>query len=291
MNKTFFKVFLAGAALLSLDACKKNNLVVDQKVVPPSVAKFNVRQATDTTMIYYIKSTNEPFKIPIGLTTVSDKDRTISFSYSSNSAVTGSQYNAPASIVIPAGKAVDSLPISGIYAGYSGSRKDTLNITITGGDVPAAAYYNRVHVVLRKYCDVVAANLVGNYPNSTDIYNGNASSKPNYLGVVSNWVQVTPTSATVVFTNLGATSDNGWGPFGATDGAINPGLSATLDWADPANFKVTIPLQNYFNDGSGNSTITATGTFSSCDNTFTINATVKYAGNGSSYKHTTIFKK
>ena len=174
--------------------------------------------------------------------------------------------------------------VKGLFAGYpSSSRIDTLYIKICGGDIPTSTYWNNYRLILRKYCDVVATNLTGSYANSTDTYGGSASTKPNYTATISNWTATSATTATVIINNLGATSDNGWGPFGSTDAAVNPGLSATLDWTDPANFKVTIPTQNYFNDGSGNSTINATGTFSSCDQTFTITEKVKYAGNGSTY--------
>src|SRR5687767_2956010 len=110
----FMRKIIANSSFLLLlvfviVSCKKNNLVVDQDVTPPAVAKFNVRAAADTAATYYISSANKPFKIPIGITTVSDKDRTIQLCYTSTSAVAGSQYTAPATIVIPAGKVLDSL--------------------------------------------------------------------------------------------------------------------------------------------------------------------------------------
>jgi hypothetical protein len=271
--------------LFSINACKKNNLAVDKDLVPPATAKFNVRQNSDTAGTYYIASTGATYSIPIGLTTVSDKDRTIQLCYTSSSAVAGSQYNAPATITIPAGKTLDTLRISGLYAGYPSSTKiDVLDIRICGGDVTVSPYWNHYKLTMRKYCDVVPSQLIGNYANSTDTYGGSASTKPNYLATVSNWTPINATSASIIIKNLGATSDNGWGPFGPTDGAINPGITAIVDWSNPANFSVTIATQNYFDDGSGPSTITATtGTFSSCDQTFTITEKVKYAGNGNTY--------
>ena len=295
MNKHIFNIPISALLIAGcFISCKKNNLVIDKVVTPPSYVKFNVRTAADTAnAIYYIKSDNTPFKIPIGITTISDKDRTINLCYSSPTAVAGIQYNAPATIVIPAGKALDSLSISGLFAGYPLSSKvDVLTIKICGGDVPANSYWTTYKVTLRKYCDVISTDLIGSFANSTDTYNGGASSKPNYTATVSNWTPISSTSASIVIKNLGATSDNGWGPFSATDPSLNPGLTATIDWSSPSNFSVTIPLQNYFNDGSGMSTINATtGTFSSCDQTYTIVAKVKYAGNGSTYTHTSIFRR
>lgn len=285
MRKIIINILFIGAMLIGLNACKKNNLAVDKKIVPPSVAKFAVKQSSDTTGTYYIASTGATYKIPVGVTTVSDKDRTIQLCYTSRTATAGNQYNAPATFTIPAGKALDTLAIQGMFAGYpTSSRIDTLYIKICGGDVPVSTYWNNYRLILRKYCDVVAANLVGDYANSTDTYGGSASTKPNYTANISNWTPINATSASIVIKNLGATSDNGWGGnFNPSAPALNPGLSATIDWTDPANFKVTIPTQNYFDDGSGNSTITATGTFSSCDQTFTITEKVKYAGDGNTY--------
>lgn len=293
MKHILNKSALAFLVVIVFISCKKNNLVIDKDYTPPATVKFNVRVPADTgNAIYYIKSTNDPFKIPIGVTTVSDHDRTINLCYSSPTAVAGVNYNAPATFVIPAGKALDSLNLSGLFAGYPLSTKvDVLTITICGGDIPVSAYQRTYKVSLRKYCDVIAADMVGSFTRSTDTYNGGASSKPNYIGTVSNWTPINATSATIIMKNLGATSDNGWGPFSPTDPALNPGLTATLDWSNPSNFSVVIPLQNYFNDGSGMSTISGTGTFSSCDQTYTVTAKVKYAGNGSTYTHVSYFRR
>jgi hypothetical protein len=278
--------FLFFMTLLVL-SCKKQ-----ETLIAPSAAEFT---AATNTATYFIQNTpGSVYKIPIGVTSASKSDRTIKFTVSSpTGAVAGSQYTIGSnSVTIPAGKVVDSIAVNGLFAGYSTvGRRDTLVFTITGGDVPPSIYGNMFKLVMLKSCDVVAANLVGNYANSTDTYNGAASTKPNYTASISNWTVVSATSATVTIKNLGATSDNGWGPFGATDASLNPGLTATLNWADPANMTVTIATQNYFDDGSGNSTITGSGTFSSCDQTFKIVANVKYAGNGNTYTHTSSFKR
>ena len=73
---------------------------------------------------------------------------------------------------------------------------------------------------------------------------------------------------------------------------MTPGLTATLNWAvDPINPTITIASQNYFNDGSGMSTISATGTFSPCNNTFTIAFITHYAGDGNNYATTAVLKR
>ena len=111
MRKYFLNFFtgVVGIALLFFASCKKNNVVLDQDVLPPAFAKFNTIQPTDTMATYYIRSTNDVYKLPIGVTTVSDKDRTINFRYTST-AIAGTQYNAPSSLIIRAGQALDSQP-------------------------------------------------------------------------------------------------------------------------------------------------------------------------------------
>ncbi|MBC7650523.1 MAG: hypothetical protein H7101_02100 [Deinococcales bacterium] len=273
--------------------CNKNN--VYDTTIPASQASFaNVYSGS-----YYVtNSTSSVYKIPVGITTISSVDRSVIVSASSSTgAAAGVQYTLPSTtVIIPAGKVLDSLSVKGIFAGFPGTRRDTLTIKITGGDVAISDYNSTFNLIMQKSCDVIAASLSGSYPKSTDFYNGAASTKPNYSATISSWVATSATSATILIQNLGATPDNGWGyvtangGFRASDPVITPGLTATLDWSNPANFTVKIPLQNYFNDGSGVSTITGTGTFSSCDNNFNIVCTVKYT-NGSSYVHTSVFNR
>jgi hypothetical protein len=283
MKKVYCLILLAAMAA----SCKKAEMVI-----PPSVAEFLTRVNTDT---YYIQ--NSPasvYKIPIGVTTVATQDRVINYTITSPTGATaGTHYSIAnsGSITIPAGKAVDTIVVRGLFAGYNTPRKDTLVFRITGGDFEPFTGASEFKLALLKYCDVAEADLVGNYTRSTDFYNNSPSARPNYTASLSNWTQVTPTSATVVIKNMGATSDNGWGPFATSDGSITPGITATLNWANPSNFTVTIAQQDYFNDGSGNSTISGTGTFSACDQTFTITARVRYAGNGNTYQHVSLLRR
>ncbi len=285
MKRIYSLLFLAAIVA----SCKKNEMVI-----PPNVAEFLSRVTTDT---YYIQNTPASvYKIPIGVTTVATQDRTINYTITSPTGATaGTHYSIAnsGSIVIPAGKAVDTIVVRGLFAGYGTPRKDTLVFRITGGDFAAFPGASEFKLAMLKYCDVVPADLAGNYTRSTDFYNGNPSARANYTASISNWTPLTATSATVVIKNMGATSDNGWGPFSASDGSINPGITATLNWADPANFKVTIAQQSYFDDGSGSSpsTISGTGTFSACDQTFTITAQVRYAGNGNTYQHVSLLRR
>lgn len=283
MNKNYFKQIFAGLGLILivLSSCKKNNFVVDQDPLNvPSYARFNTRLLADSVATYYIKSTNAPFKLPIGVTTVSNRDRTINFSYTSTSAVAGVQFNAPASITIPAGKTIDTLLFTGMFSGYPlSSRRDTVIITITGdGDIPGSPYItprkDTYKLILRKYCDVTLSSFLGAYNNCTD-RQGTGPLTPFYTSTI---VSATPlgtngTAASIVVYNFG---DPMFGdPYNPGDLAITPGITLNLDWADPANFKITVPNQaiavSYYGPtGLIKPATTGAGTFSSCDNTFTV---------------------
>ncbi len=267
-------------------SCKKDNTITP----PPAAAEF---MQPGTLGQYFIK--NDPksvFKIPVGITNVSKSPRTVTYTVSSpTGAVRGQQYNLSDSVIIPAGTAVDSISLNGIYGGYNGGRIDTLIFTLTGGDPTVFKGFETYEVVLQQYCDVVESQMTGDYTNTIDYFNGSPSSQGPYTATITNWVSTGPTTATANIINLGFTSDNGWGPFPPSAPAANPGILATFNWTDPAAFSVTIQSQPYFNDGSGISTISASGTFSTCTNTIEIAFVVVYAGNGKSYPTTTVLKR
>jgi hypothetical protein len=261
MNKKYLSIYLLGVSvfLFAAISCKKNNLVVDNDVTPPPFAKFN---SSTTSGTYYIKSTEEPFKIPVGVTTVSNADRVINFSYASpTGAASGTQYNAPASLTIPAGEALDSLSIQGLFAGYPvSSRIDTLKITVDGGDVSANSYNATYNLVMRKYCDVILNDIEGDF--TTDEYNSNGSYSYGPYVSSATLTQVPNTStASIVFENF-------W------DSGIT--ATGTIDWTSPANFKVNIPYQYTGIDYDVGqplylrSSPSQTNTFSSCDKTYTL---------------------
>lgn len=162
MKKNIFYTILSICVLLGIASCKKNNFVVGKDITPPPFVKIGTWAAGDTTGTYVIPENNKPYKIPIGITNVSNVDRTINLSYSSPTAVKGQQYNAPESITIKAGEALDSLEITGIFNGYGTvTRVDELTITISGGDVPKnPSKYNYV-LTMKKYWEA-----------PTNIFNG-----------------------------------------------------------------------------------------------------------------------
>jgi hypothetical protein len=262
MNKLFYSLILLAVGFA---ACKKNNYVVDQDpLTPGAVAKFNVLKTADTAGLYYIRNAGPTFNIPVGINTVSDKDRVVNLCYTSTNAVQGVQYNGPTSITIPAGKTVDTLRIQGLFAGYpTSTRVDTVYVKICGGDVPASAYWSTYRIIMRKYCDVVLATVAGAYNNTNEYTSSGAFSYGPYATTVTNLTMVagSTTKATGTLNNL---YDDGWNP-----------ITATFDWTDPAAFKVTIASQPTGKSYSGAPTnvrtsTTGTNTFNSCDRSITL---------------------
>lgn len=164
MNKTHFYTLIAVAMIFGLGACEKNNFVHGKEIIPTPFVKIGTWKESDTSATYVIPADNKPFMIPIGITNVSDEDRTIQFTYTSATAQKGVQFDAPESITIKAGEALDSLPITGLYQGYSTvTRVDKLVITISGGDVPLSP--NKTHYILfmKKYWVAPADAFSGIY--------------------------------------------------------------------------------------------------------------------------------
>lgn len=233
-------------------------------------------QPADSIGTFFIRSNNNVFKLPIGVTAVADRDRTIQLSYSSNSAVQGQQYSAPATITIPAGKALDTLTIQGLFAGYpSSSKVDTLKITV-GGDVPTSAYKGTYTLYMRKYCEVNINDFAGDYNNTIEDYGG--SKYGPYSTTVSNITPISATKARLSVTNIW---DSGWGP-----------IEFELDWSDPTNHTVIVVDKS---SGIGDAgTLSSTyagrqvavrangrvGTFNACDPSITLNLQLGVAGVG-----------
>jgi hypothetical protein len=275
MNKSLLKIFFAGLGLffLCLGSCKKNNVVVDQDVVPPTYAKFDIIKSaiytTDSSATYFVKNTGETFKLAVGITTVSDKDRTVNFTYSSNSASQGVQFNAPSSITIPAGKALDTLEISGLFAGFAAGEIDTLNVQISGtNDVPMSPYKNKFTIYMRKQCEIILTDFEGAFDNTFD----NASYGPYTTTVTAGSITMTtPTSATFTIENV-------WDPGVPVITTVN------ADWtADPDHPTITIPDQEFFAPADIWIRGTVPGTFSACDQTITLRYTLYTHTSGADY--------
>lgn len=248
-------VALAGfSCLLLLNACKKETF--SKVSIPETLAHFT----NETTGSFFIQNTPAAvFKIPIGITTPVNNETRITVSVSSpTGAVAGSQYILPTNtVVIPAGKTIDSLTVQGLFAGYPGNRKDTLVFTISGGDVGASSYNNVYKLVMQKYCTVNLAAFTGtyiaqDYDATTNLPDGGPYTLTLTPGTTSG------SSGTLTVSGL-------WG-------IPNP-FTVNLNWANPANFSTNIADQNWFvhpTYGQARIRANGTGSFSSCENTITI---------------------
>lgn len=262
-------LLIAGLGYLAA-GCKK-----EKTTVPPQEAHFNYK----TTGSYFVtQEANTVYKIPVGLTTTADQDRTVQFTISSPSgAAEGQQYTIDKkTVTIPAGKAVDTIYLKGKFSGYPTGRRDTLVFTITGGDVIAMPGFNEFKVFLQKYCPVNINDFAGEY-EAQDYYDGAPDGAP-YI------VELTPgttTGTTGKLTLVGL-----WG------GVPNP-VNINLNWTDPASFTTEIPSQSWFvHPTYGQSTIkpVGKGSFSSCDNGFKLEFEVTVAA-GTFGHYTTILTK
>ncbi len=246
---------------LALGACVK------QKIETPAFAEFAASPKSNMGNYFITDTPTSVFKIPIGISTVSNADRVLKFSISSPSgAVSGQEYTLPdsTSITIPAGMVVDSIPVKGIYSAYASGRLDTLIFTITGGDVTPLSTNNKYTLMMQQYCNVVLNDLKGDYNNCYDNQAGSPPSGP-YLITFSDIVSTGPTTATATMVDL-------WG--------VGTTLTLNLDWTDPGNFKTFIPQQILYVDptyGPVTASPAGTGTFSSCMDTFTISYTITVA--------------
>lgn len=263
MKYNFLKIVLLSITITGFLSCKKNNLVVDRTPIETAEgARFLINPLINT---YYVRSTGNAYKIPVSVTTVSNVDRQIQFTYTSLRAASGVQYTAPATLTMKAGQVIDTLSFSGLFAGYPTGRRDTVKVKITSNDgyVKATGYSDSVTLYLTKYCDVVLSALSGTFANTKE-YTSASSTAVNYgpyTTTVINLVATSATTATCTFTNL---FDDGWAP-----------INGTLDWTDPANFKVVILSQSIGKSYGGQpafvkTSSTPASTFSSCDGSFTL---------------------
>jgi hypothetical protein len=255
--KNLYLTMVSLALVAGFSSCQKNNSAVDKDLVPASAAKFNTATLQST---YYVRASGVPLSLPVGVTTVSDKARTINLTYASNTgAAAGVQYNAPSTITIPAGKALDSLRITGLFAGYPlATRVDTLRVTVGGGDVPKNDYNNTYTIIMRKLCDVNLTALSGSYTKTREYGNTGALSYGPYTTQV---IGLTSTGATTASGKIRNVYDWDWAD-----------LTVELNWANPISPTAIIPLQRtYGSDAySVRSTPGKPNTFSACDNTITV---------------------
>jgi hypothetical protein len=223
MKLTWILRLTAASVLLTavIAGCKKDTSVK----TPPEIAHFT----NETGGTYFITGQGVTWKIPVGFTTVSNVDRTISVSVTSpTGAQQGTDYTLNSNkITIPAGKAVDSITVTGSYTNYQAGKKDTLIFRIQDAKGANTEEYNSVYTLfMRGPCfdgDVENINaMAGTYANAVD------ADDPKYTVTVSNFTVTGAKTATATINNL-------WDWFGP--------VTATFDWTDATNTKVVIARQ------------------------------------------------
>ncbi len=246
-------VAVLGIAMAGCDKTKPYS--VD---TPPAQVHFtNTAGSSSQYVAYFVTNdANSVYNVTVGTTNVVSSDRVVTYDVKSNSAVAGTQYSIAggSTVTIPSGKATANIPLHGIFAGYSGTRRDTIIFTLKQPSLDPAGFMDTVRVVLQRYCDVVLANIGGAYTRTFEGTYG------PYTSTVSNVVSTGTTKATATISNMydnGITANN-----------------VLFDWSNPANFTVTIPEQNTGLVWSGYQvwirTSTTGNTFSSCDNTISL---------------------
>lgn len=243
-------LYFLGIMTTLVFSCKKQGTSI-----PPAVAAFTSEELVP----YYV--TDDPdtkLEIPVGVSNVSDKDRTVNFTVTSTTgAKEGVEYTLPSkSIVIPAHEAINSIVLKGIYNAIPSGVTDTLVFTITGGDVPPTIQQKEIKVVLQRYCEVVLSDFTGLY-TIQDYVDGAPDGGPYQ-------VELTPGTAT---------GTKGFVTMKGLWGVNSPTVKIELDWTNPAAFKTNIPVMNWYVHGTyGQVKLSpfGQGTFSSCSNSFTI---------------------
>jgi hypothetical protein len=268
MKKIIYIFTAVILAMLGLYACMEDSKITYSG---PTMVYFPEEGST-----FYIQDNGQPqiYNVRLGATVAADKDRTVNLSITSTDAVKGTQYNYTSSdVVIKAGEYVVDLPIEGLYSGFAAGNVDTLDIKITGGDIPGADFKQSFQLVLRKYCPVVLEDLYGwYYADGPRIFTGttpyDVMVSPNPNGgdtlVIRNFYR-----SYDLYSNYPST-----GPY--TD------VKIVLDYSDPANFTAVIANERQdmfryvsppFNTNYGQVWVQQTaakGTFSSCDKTITL---------------------
>jgi hypothetical protein len=261
------------ALVVFVTSCKKQEVTM-----PPVVAQF---VTTSNTASYFIPNDpNSVFKIPVGFTTVSNVDRTINYTVTSpTGAAAGTQYNIPSSgsIRIPAGQTIDSIQVRGLFAGYPGTRRDTLVFKITGGDGQPASWSNTYNLVMQRYCNVNLASFTGTYiAQDYDATTNQPDGNPYTLTLTPG--TTTGTTGTVTVAGL-------WG--------IPNTFNVSMNWTNPSAFTTNIADQNWFvHNTYGQAKIrpAGTGTFSSCDNTLVLRYEAYVAAGSFGTYYTTLRK-
>jgi hypothetical protein len=269
--KMIFKLrnllFLAFIAFL-LGSCKKGDVIS----IPLEVATFAGLSAGS----YFILSPTTTFKVPIGLTTVENKDRQVTVTVTSpTGAVAGTHYTlSGTTVTIPAGQTKAEITVNGSFNLYNTGRKDTLIFTIQDptGSNRSEGFNNVFKLFVSGPCfegDVTLSAFLGTYAKTNEDFGG--STYGPYTTTITSATPLTATTAMITVTNI---YDFGWGP-----------ITFKLDWTNASNRIVSVepsPQENTGDAGTLSGTYAGQkvwirnhsngqlGTFSACNGTLTL---------------------
>ena len=256
-----FKILFLAILGMFLFSCKKSTMEPTPSV-PSAYAKFILNDSALSS--YIISSTADSFKIPIEVSTIANVDRVIQFSYSSYSAIAGQHYQAPSTLIIPAGKTKDSLVIKGLFSGFNCMEVDTLRINIvSSNDFYPDATNSTYHIILKKS---PLDELLGVYTNTTDIFPTDTLLTDPYITSISMVNNISPTSGSVFISDI----YNLWPP-----------LNFILDWTNPLHKTITVVPQDGLPYGNGETCDVRPfssgnlGEFSICENLLTLKMQIR----------------
>lgn len=218
--KLINKLSLAAlAAAFTMSSCDKTELY-DVDVASPE-AHF----VGEKFQSYPVRGTGtiDAYSVQVGTTDVSSADRVVTYNITSPSgAVAGTQYTVTGNTVtIAAGKAVASIAVQGILAGFPAGRIDTLVFTLAQPSLKPSGFLDTVKLAIGDICSESNPfdinSFAGNYLNTNETFS--TSVYGPYPTTISSITSTGATTATIVIENIW---DNGWGP-----------LSFELDWTDP----------------------------------------------------------
>ncbi len=138
-------------------------------ILPPELASFS----SGTSSVFGVPNDpNAVVKIPVGFTTVSDKDRQIQFTITTPDAAKADFTVLNNPITIKAGAASDSLIIKGNYNSFTNSDDvDSVYISINASNgVKPASFNNSYKLALRRFCPTNVADFSGNFVVVSDAF-------------------------------------------------------------------------------------------------------------------------
>jgi hypothetical protein len=234
-NNKFLFIAIMLISMSGMIACKKSG---ENLYIPVEQEHF-LGSSSGT---YFVINTTGTYKVGVGATTVSDKDRTVTVGFTSKTNATeGTQFSfVKKTVTIPAGKAVatDSITLLGVYSQYTSGRKDTLKLFITPSEGKTSyAYMDTVNLIIRGACfDATDINstsiqeLVGSYPNTIERFYTNATGAFTTYGPYTTTVKsITSTGPTTAEAVVGNLWDDGWAD-----------VKFILDWTNINNRTTTM---------------------------------------------------